>query len=82
MVSKEDHDSPYFFLLFERLSYGFCFLLTDPLDFSKPFRLMFDDIKSFRAEVGHKLLSGHRADSFDKAGSEIFLDTFDCSRDY
>src|SRR6266487_3603216 len=44
-------------------------------DFNESIRVIFDDIKSFPAEVSHNAFGRHRANPFNKPAAQILLQT-------
>ena len=70
---KEDHDLPDDLLFCPGFLDAFPAFRTDAVQFLQPGGLRLDDVEDFLAKLAHQLLGVHRADPFDHAAAQVFL---------
>ena len=80
VLIKKKHDLPNGFLILPAFNNHPGTMGADTCNCSKHIRCILDDIKHLNTKRLHQLLAIHRANAFNQAGTEIFLNSFFCSR--
>ena len=73
MRLQKDHYLPDFLLLGPGPSNHLDSFSANALNLRKPIHLLLNDLKSLLAEFFYNPLGHHRADAFDKPGTQVFF---------